>query len=104
VFLNYSKQPIIHLTLATKSGTLLQTTNSTNLPSNQALFCKPQPPQSTLHKSTITSKDITIKMSTTNNSTSLIWEILPSLQQDLNALIEERDELLEDYDLLSEYQ
>jgi vacuolar-type H+-ATPase subunit E/Vma4 len=43
-------------------------------------------------------------MSTTNNSTSLIWEILPSLQQDLNALIEERDELLEDYDLLSEYQ
>jgi hypothetical protein len=104
VFFNYSKQTIIPYTLATKSGTLLQTTNSTHLPSNQALHCKPQPPQPTLHKSTITSRDIIITMSTTNNSTSLIFQILPSLQQELNALTADRDELLEDYDLLSEYQ
>ena len=43
-------------------------------------------------------------MSTTKNSTALIFEILPSLQQDLNALIADRDELLADYDLLSENQ
>jgi hypothetical protein len=40
-------------------------------------------------------------MSTTKNSTSLIFHILPFLQQELNDLTADRDELLEDYDLLS---
>jgi predicted RNase H-like nuclease (RuvC/YqgF family) len=71
------------------------------LPPDQALYCNPQPPQSIFLRSTTTSRDITITMSTLKTPTNLIFYVLPSLQQDLNDLTAEREELLADYDLLS---